>query len=71
MNILLQSTKTLKYIDTTAGWTTTHGEARIFTRGMDALYYCYNTRIPNMTMLYEFTDSRMNFTFPVTDSRGD
>ena len=71
MNILLQDTETLKFIGPKAGWTKKHDEARSFQRGVDALFFCYNAGIPNMVMLFEFTDRRMNFSFPVTDNRGD
>jgi len=71
MKILLQDTQTLKFIGPTAGWTKDPDEARNFQRGVDALIFCYNAAIPNMVMLFEFTDRRMNFRFPVTDYRGD
>lgn len=71
MRILLQDTRTHNYIGTKPRWTTNHSEARTFPHGMDALFFCYDARIPNMVMLFEFTDGRMNFSFPVTDSRID
>lgn len=37
----------------------------------EALFFCFNRRITNMQILGEFADARMNFTFPVTDLRGD
>ena len=70
MKILLQDTQTLKFIGPTAGWTKDHDEARNFQRGLDALFFCFNARFPNMVMLFEFSDRRMNFSFPVTDDRG-
>jgi hypothetical protein len=71
MNILLQDRRTLKYIDPMAGWTDKRNEARSFRQGLDALFFCYNTGLPNMAMLFDFADSRNNFSFPVTDHRGD
>jgi len=71
MNILLQDSQTLKYINPTAGWTNKHDEARIFQRGLDALFFCYNAGIPNTVLLFEFADPQKNFSLPVTDNRGD
>ena len=71
MSILLQDTKSLKYINATVGWTQQHREARVFRQGRDALFFCYLTGLPNMIMLFEFTDRRMNFNFPVTDDLGN
>ena len=36
-----------------------------------ALFFCFNHHIANMQILGESVDVRMNFTFPVTDLRGD
>ena len=71
MKILLQNTRTLKYITSMAGWTTKHGEARVFGHGLEAFNFCFNTGMPNMRMVVEFTDSRMNFSLPITDAQGD
>ena len=69
MNIILQNTITQQYIGPSTGWTTRQGEARVFQYGIDALIFCYNSGNLNMIMLYRFTDSRMNFSIPVTDER--
>ena len=71
MNILLQNKRTLDYVKDLAGWTTKHEKARVFETGLEALFFCFNRHITNMQILGEFADARMNFTFPVTDLRGD
>jgi hypothetical protein len=40
-------------------------------RGLRLFFFCFNRQITNMQVLGEFADARMNFTFPVTDLRGD
>ena len=70
MEILLQDRQTLKYVNPKAGWTDKHHEARVFAGGLDALFFCYNKGILNMVMLFEFPDSRNNFSFRITDNRG-
>ena len=71
MNILLQNKRTLNYVEGLSGWTPKHEKARVFGTGLEALFFCFNRHITNMQMLGEFVDARMNFTFPVTDLRGD
>jgi len=71
MNVLLQNKRTLNYVKDLSGWTTKHEKARVFETGLEALFFCFNRHIANMQVLGEFADARMNFTFPVTDLRGD
>lgn len=71
MNILLQNKKTLNYVKSLCGWTANREEALRFGTGLEALFFCFNRHITNMQMLGEFADARMDFTFPVTDVRGD
>jgi len=71
MNLLLQNKRTLDYVKGLAGWTTKREKARVFETGLEALFFCFNRHITNMQILGEFADARMNFTFPVTDLRGD
>jgi len=71
MNVLLQNKRTLNYVKDFSGWTTKREKARVFETGLEALFFCFNRHITNMQMLGEFVDARMNFTFPVTDLRGD
>ena len=70
MNILLQNTRTLNYVQGASGWTAKHEKARVFGTGLDALFYCFNRHIAHMQILGEFADRRMNFSLPVTDLRG-
>ena len=71
MNVLLQNKSTLNYVKGLSGWTTKHEQARVFGTGLEALFFCFNRHSTNMQILGEFADARMNFTFPVTDLRGD
>ena len=71
MNVLLQNKSTLNYVQGLSGWTTKHEKARVFETGLEALFFCFNRHITNMQILGEFADARMNFTFPVSDLRGD
>jgi hypothetical protein len=71
MNVLLQNKSTLNYVQSPSGWTTNHEKARVFETGLEALFFCFNRHVTNMQILGEFADTRMNFTFPVTDLRGD
>jgi hypothetical protein len=69
MNILLQNSTTLNYVDEAAGWTANHEKARVFATGLEAMVYCFNHHIADMRILGEFADPRMNFSVPVTDRR--
>jgi hypothetical protein len=71
MNILLQNKRTLNYVQGATGWTPDHEKARVFSTGLEAMFFCLNGRIANMQIFGEFADARMNFTIPVTDLRGD
>lgn len=71
MNLLLQNKRTLNYVQGLTGWTTKREKARVFETGLEALFFCFNRHIRNMQILGEFVDARMNFTFPVSDVRGD
>ena len=71
MNILLQNKSTLKFVKGFSDWTTKREKARVFGTGLEALFFCFNRHIANMQILGEFVDARRNFTFPVTDLRGD
>ena len=71
MNVLLQNKSTLNYVKGLSGWTTKHEQARVFETGLEALFFCFNHHSTNMQILGEFADARMNFTFPVSDFRGD
>jgi len=71
MNILLQNKRTLDYVKGLSGWTTKREKARVFETGLEALFFCFNRHIANMRILGEFSDARMNFSFPVNDVRGD
>jgi hypothetical protein len=71
MNILLQNKRTLKYVNGLSGWTMEREKARVFETGLEALFFCFNRHSTNMQILGEFVDARMNFTFPVSDLRGD
>lgn len=71
MNLLLQNKRTLNYVKGLSGWTTKREKARVFETGLEALFFCFNRHIINMQILGEFADARMNFTFPVSDVRGD
>ena len=71
MNVLLQNKSTLNYVQVPSGWTTNHEKARVFETGLEALFFCFNHHSTNMQILGEFADARMNFTFPVTDLRGE
>jgi len=71
MNVLLQNKRTLNYVSGLSDWTTKHEKARVFETGLEALFFCFNRHIPNMQIVGEFADARMNFTFPVTDLRDD
>jgi len=71
MNVLLQNKRTLNYVQGLTGWTTKRDKARVFETGLEALFFCFNRHITNMQILGEFVDARMNFTFPVSDVRGD
>ena len=48
-----------------------HEKALSFGTGIEALFFCFNRHLKNMQILGEFANSRMNFTIPVTDLRGD
>jgi len=71
MNILLQNKRTLDFVQGERGWTASQEKARVFGTGLEALFFCFNRHIANMQILGEFADRRMNFSFPVTDLRGD
>jgi hypothetical protein len=71
MNIFLQNKSTLNYVKRLSGWTTKRKKARVFETGLEALFFCFNRHIPNMQILGEFADARMNFTFPVLEHRDD
>ena len=71
MNILLRNKKTLNYVTGPAAWAMEHEKALSFGTGIEALFFCFNRHLKNMQILGEFADSRMNFTIPVTDLRGD
>ena len=70
MKILLQNRKTLNFLEATTGWTPNHAEARNFSSGLEAMFYCLNHHIADMQILGKFADQRMDFTVPVTDLRG-
>jgi hypothetical protein len=70
MRILLQNKTTLHYVESADGWTAYVDNARVFSTGLEALTFCLNHQMANMQILGEFTDTRMNFTMPVTDIRG-
>jgi len=70
MDILLQNKSTLRFLDDGSGWTMERGHARIFTNGMEAIFFCLNHQLSNMQILGTFADRRMDFTVPVTDLRG-
>lgn len=70
MNILLQNKKTLNYVEGATGWTTSGEKARVFGTGLEAMFFCLYHHIPNMQILGQFADKRMNFAVPVTDLRG-
>ena len=69
MNILLQSKKTLSYVEWGGGWTPRAGGARAFHSGLDAMFYCLNNHFADMQIVGAFADARMNFTVPVTNHR--
>jgi hypothetical protein len=71
MNILLQNKTTRNYVEHDGGWTPLARQARVFDTGLEAIFYCLTHHCANMQILGEFSDSRMNFTIPVTDRRGD
>jgi hypothetical protein len=71
MNVLLQNKRSLNYVKGLSAWTKEREKARVFGTGLEALFFCFSRRIANMQVLGEFADARMNFTFPVTDLRGD
>jgi len=71
MNILLQNKTTLNYVTDLCTQATQHEKAHLFGTGIEALFYCFHRQLKNMQILGEFADARMNFTFPVTDLRGD
>jgi hypothetical protein len=66
----LQNTRTLQYVEGTAGWTAQVEKARPFGTGLEAVFFCLNHRIADMQILGKFSDSRMDFTVPVADPRG-
>ena len=70
MKILLQNKRTLKFLESTAGWTPNQAMARIFGTGLDAMLFCLNHNMSNMQIVGEFADRRMDFTIPITDRRG-
>ena len=71
MNVLLQNKSTLNYVKGLSDWTTKREKARVFETGLEALFFCFNRHITNMQILGEFADARINFTFPVSDLKGD
>ena len=71
MNIVLQNKKTLKYVEDIGGWTSKHGQARVFATGLEAVLFCLEHDIHDMQILGKFADQRMNFAVPVTDHRND
>ncbi len=71
MNILLQNKKTKDYVERDGGWTARADEARVFGSGLEAIFYCLDNNCADMQISGEFADARMNFTMPVTDSRGE
>jgi hypothetical protein len=70
MDILLQSKGTLHYVESHTRWTTHVEKAHIFATGLEAIFFCLNHQMVNMQILGRFTDERMNFTVPVTDTNG-
>jgi hypothetical protein len=71
MNILLQNTKTLNYVQKGGGWTDHPESARVFGTGLEAMLFCLDHDFGNMQILGEFADTRMNFAFPVADLHDD
>lgn len=70
MKILLQNIRTSKYIEAgTSDWTILHDDARVFGHSLEALMFCLNRGIRNMHILIEFPNPRMNFAYPVTDTK--
>jgi hypothetical protein len=69
MHVFLQNRNTLDYVKGDTSWTAERTEARVFTTGLEALYFCYNQGIKNMQIVGE-CDGEMSFNVPVTDWRG-
>ena len=73
MKILLQNTKTFKFVgdyehQSAQSWTSERASARIFATGLEAVSHCYQRGITNMQMFVTFDDSDRNFTVSVTDT---
>jgi hypothetical protein len=71
MKILLQSTKTFKFIRehqhrSREVWTAEQANARIFATATEAVYHCYQRGIAHMQMFVAFDDSERDFTVSVT-----
>ncbi len=71
MTILLQDQQTLRYVERAGRWTSEYREAQVFATGLEAILFCFDNNIPNMQLVGEFADRRLNFTVPVTNARGD
>ena len=69
MNIVLQNKRTKDYVQQDGGWTARAEQARVFGSGLEALFYCLNNNCADMQISGPFTDSRLNFTMPVTNLR--
>lgn len=69
VRILLQHKTTLHYVESAAGWTPYVDKAHVFGTGLEAITFCLTHQLGNMQILGKFTDTRMNFTVPVTDLR--
>lgn len=71
MNIVLQNKSHRGFIaDEIGSWTQSSEKARVFPNSLNALLFCFDHRLPNMEMLAMFQNSKLNFSVPVTDSRG-
>ena len=72
MELVLQNKESLTFVEDQHGrWTKDRQRARTFGSGLEALFFCLSHRLMNMQIVGRFLDSRMDFSLPVTDLRGD
>jgi len=70
MNVLLQDKETLMYVGNPGGLTTDPEVAQHFDSGLAALLFCFDHHLAHIQMLYQFDDSRSNFTVPIGETVG-
>ena len=71
MNIFVQNTKTLKYVQADGKWTSQREKALVFQTWLEALCFCLNRHLSGMQIRGESPSSGLSFTVPVAKTWKD